>query len=546
MGSFRPKSMKKSNFLVIGSGLAGLVFALRAAEHGDVIVVTKRLPADTNTGYAQGGIAAAIGGEVDVASHISDTLAAGGGICVPEVVESILAEGAAAVERLVALGVPFSRNENGVYELGREGGHTERRVLHVKDHTGRAIIERLLAAVAAHPKIRVLADHCAVDLIVENKREIDPTRRRCWGAYVLDSATRKIDAYGAEVTFLATGGTGKAYRYTSNSDVATGDGVAMAFRAGCRVANLEFVQFHPTCLYHPDAKDFLITEAVRGEGAFLTTVDGARLEIPHPMGDLAPRDVVARAIDQAMKREGEHSVLLHMEEMDAEMVRDRFPTIYETCLQYSIDPTKQPIPVVPAAHYQCGGVVTDLQGRTDLAGLLAAGEVAYTGLHGANRLASNSLLEAAVMGERAAAEAIDIDRTTVRVPELEPWDTGHATLPRETVLIDAHWDLVRTMMWEFVGIVRNDHRLDVAARYLDIFRASIESYYWDFVLDHDLVELRNLGLVADLIVKSAQTRKESRGLHFNEDYPDRLTESGPTVLSPFEQASLSMNMERSR
>lgn len=336
------------------------------------------------------------------------------------------------------------------------------------------------------------------------------------------------------MTLLATGGTGKVYRYTSNPDIATGDGVAMAYRAGCRVANLEFVQFHPTCLYHPEAKDFLISEAVRGEGAFLTTLAGDRLDIPHPLGDLAPRDIVARAIDLAMKRSGDRSVLLHLETLGANLVRERFPMIYETCLGFSIDITKQPIPVVPAAHYQCGGVVTDPEARTDLAGLLAAGEVAYTGLHGSNRLASNSLLEGTVMGERAAAIAPGLQSELPPVPELETWEVGSASLPKETVLIDAHWDLVRTMMWEFVGIVRNDHRLELAGRYLEIFRRSIESYYWDFVLDRDLIELRNLALVADLIVRSAQSRHESRGLHYNEDYPE-LNDTdfgGPTILDP--------------
>ena len=537
--------MNPSDFLVIGSGLAALVFALRAVEQGSVTIVTKGQPFDGNTGYAQGGIAAPLGGDADFESHVQDTLGAGAGLCDEAAVRSILADGAHAVERLGEVGVPFSRDGDGSFALGREGGHSHRRILHVKDHTGRAIMDHLLSAVRAHPGIRLLSDHCAVDLIMEGRGSEDPSRRRCLGAYVLDSTTRKIEPFGAPVTLLATGGAGKVYRYTSNSDMATGDGIAMAYRAGCRVQNLEFVQFHPTCLYHPEAKDFLISEAVRGEGAYLTTLEGDRLAVPHPMGDLAPRDIVARAIDQAMKRQGARSVLLHMEELGAARVRERFPTIYETCLRYSIDITREPIPVVPAAHYQCGGVATDLQGRTDLPGLLAAGEVACTGLHGANRLASNSLLEATVMGERAACAAEEIRSSLGPVPELDPWDSGSAELPRETVLIDAHWQLVRTMMWEFVGIVRNDHRLGLAARYLEIFRNSIEAYYWDFVLDQDLVELRNLALVAELIVGSARARKESRGLHFNEDHPATATVAAPTILSALDKNRPEMSAGRS-
>lgn len=523
--------MHDKQFLVIGSGLAGLVFALRSAEHAPVRIVTKRQPSEGSTAYAQGGIAAAVGADDDPETHLRDTLECGGGICDPAAVEMIIEGGPAGIEWLVEQGVPFARDSSGEFALGREGGHSRRRILHVQDATGRAIMSTLLQAARAHPRIEILPHHCAVDLIVENEGTADA---RVVGAYVLDEATRQIEPYPATVTLLATGGTGKAYRYTSNPDIATGDGAAMAWRAGCRLANLEFVQFHPTCLYHPDAKDFLITEAVRGEGAYLTTLSGEPLDIPHPLGNLAPRDVVARAIDQALKRRGERSVFLHLETLDAELVRTRFPNIYETCLRFAIDITKQPIPVVPAAHYQCGGVMTDLDGRADLRGLLAAGEVAYTGLHGANRLASNSLLEALVMGTRASAAAIqDLDELDA-VPDLPAWDIGKATLPRETVLIDAHWDLVRALMWDFVGIARNDHRLELAARYLEIFRNSVESYYWDFVLDRDLIELRNLALVAELIVSSARARLESRGLHFNEDHPGRddARYAGPTVLTP--------------
>ncbi len=513
--------MQTTDFLVIGSGLAGLVFALRAAERGRVRVLAKREPLDGATAWAQGGIAAAVGEQDRFADHVQDTLACGAGICHAATVRLVVEHGPEAIRLLQDLGVAFARSAEGGFELGREGGHSRRRIVHSRDATGRAVMKALLARVLEHPNIEVLSNHVAVDLIQEHRVTGLDGGGRCVGAYVLDAETREIYPTAARVTFLATGGCGKVYRYTSNPDVATGDGLAMAWRAGCRVANLEFVQFHPTCLYHPEAKSFLISEAVRGEGAFLTTISGERLRIGHPLGDLAPRDIVARAIDREMKRRGEHHVLLHLEQLGADRVRERFPTIFETCAGFGIDVTRQPIPVVPAAHYQCGGVVTDLDGRTDLSGLYAGGEVAFTGLHGANRLASNSLLEAVVMGGRSAVSAIsDLERFG-SVPHLPRWDTGTATLPRETVLIDAHWDLVRQLMWDFVGIVRNDHRLALATRYLEIYRRSIESYYWDFVLDRDLIELRNLSLVAELIVRCARDRRESRGLHFNEDHPER-------------------------
>lgn len=516
-----PGIMEAVDFLVVGSGLAGLSFALTAAERGEVLLLAKRELEDGNTSYAQGGIAAALGEGDDPERHAADTLASGCGICHPDAVDLIVHGAPNAIRDLAALGVPFERDAAGQFELGREGGHSERRIVHAHDATGRAIMQGVLEKVRRHPRIRVYTHHIAVDLILERKLRQETSGGRCLGAYVHDVKTREIIPFVARTTVLATGGSGKVYRYTSNPDVATGDGLAMAWRAGCRVANLEFVQFHPTCLYHPDAKDFLISEAVRGEGGFLTTLSGDRLEIDHPLRDLAPRDIVARAIDRAMKTRGDHCVLLHVEHMDADRVRRRFPMIYETCLRFGVDVTRQPIPVVPAAHYQCGGVVTDLEGHTDLEGLYAAGEVAHIGLHGANRLASNSLLEAAVMGRRAAhAAAADLERLNT-LPEIPPWDVGTATLPRETVLIDAHWDLVRKVMWDFVGIVRTDHRLELARGYLEICRRSIESYYWDFVLDRDLIELRNLALVAELIVAAASRRKESRGLHFNQDHPER-------------------------
>jgi L-aspartate oxidase len=526
--------MIAKDFLVIGSGLAGLVCSLRAAERGSVAVLAKRSLLDANTAWAQGGIAAAVGSDDTPEIHAQDTLACGVGICRPAAVELMVQSGPGAIRRLQDLGVSFALRPDGAYDLGREGGHARRRVLHAGDITGRAVMDALTTRVQEDPRIEVFTDHVAVDLILEQKVHGGELAPRCLGAYALDAGGRQIHAFASRATILATGGCGKVYTYTSNPDVATGDGIAMAWRAGCRVANLEFVQFHPTCLYHPEARSFLISEAVRGEGGYLTTLSGERLRIPHPLADLAPRDIVARSIDREMKRRADRSVLLHLEHLDAEHVRNRFPTIYETCLSLGIDITRQPIPVVPAAHYQCGGVVTDLEARTDLPGLYAAGEVAFTGLHGANRLASNSLLEAMVMGEKAAATAIADLAGLGPTGELPVWDTGTATLPRETVLIDAHWDLVRRLMWDFVGIVRNDHRLAIATRYLEIFRRSIESYYWDFVLDRDLIELRNLSLTAELIVRCARERRESRGLHFNEDHQERddARLAADTILLP--------------
>ena len=521
-------SRKEQDFLVLGSGLAGLAFALEAARFGRVTVLSKTRLDETNTDLAQGGIATVVDPADSFEKHARDTAVAGAGLCHDDVVASVVAEGPAAIEALESIGVEFSRRPGGeLYDLGREGGHSERRVLHAHDHTGRAIQVALLQRAREHPSIRLLGGHVAIDLITAassaGRRPKPPAR--VLGAYVLDSATGDIHAFVAHHVLLATGGCGKVYRYTSNGDIACGDGLAMAYRAGARLANLEFVQFHPTCLYHPQRRRFLLSEALRGEGAELRTLDGdAFMPRYHPMGSLAPRDVVARAIDKEMKRRGDRHVQLDLGAIGAERIQSRFPMIYRTCRDLGLDITREAVPVVPAAHYQCGGVIVDGMGRTDLPGLCAAGEVACTGMHGANRLASNSLLEAVAYGRRSARTATagleEGDRVGTALPEVEPWDPGEAEVKKEAVLVDAHWEMVRTLMWDFVGIVRSDHRLSLARRYIHLLRESVEQYYWDFILDTDLIELRNIALVAELIIQSAAARRESRGLHYNDDHPE--------------------------
>jgi L-aspartate oxidase len=511
------------DYLVLGSGIAGLSFALEASAHGEVLIVTKRAPDESNTKYAQGGIASVLGEGDTFAAHVADTMAAGAGLCHDVVVDLCVREGPSRIAMLREIGVRFtvtSPENDADLALGREGGHSARRVAHAADMTGLEVERALLEAVEKHPRIRMMDEHTAVDLIVMSKFG-GPDR--CVGAYVLDNATGKVETVLARATLLATGGAGKVYLYTTNPDVASGDGVAMAYRAGAEIANMEFYQFHPTCLYHPRAKSFLVTEALRGEGAVLRGVDGvAFMARHHPMGDLAPRDVVARAIDFEMKRTGSEHVLLDITHEPASFVRERFPNIYQQCLKFDVDITAQPIPVVPAAHYMCGGVTTDLHGRTTVPGLWAIGECACTGLHGANRLASNSLLEGLVFGHRAALKLGGqiAELRSAPVPEVPDWTVGAAAPSDEAVVVTHNWAELRQLMWNYVGIVRSDDRLRRAARRIAVLEEEVRDYYWRYLVTRDLLELRNIITVAELIVTCASSRRESRGLHFTIDHPD--------------------------
>ena len=456
--------------------------------------------------------------------HVQDTLTAGAGLCKENVVRTIVEEGPQRISDLIELGMRFSEREIPGFpgeielDLGKEGGHSRRRILHAKDITGREIERALLNAISQQPRIQVMENHFAIDLITTRKLAVG-NENRCIGAYVLDVESGRVETFAARAVVLATGGCGKVYVYTTNPDIATGDGVAMAYRAGASVANMEFIQFHPTCLYHPKAKSFLITEAVRGEGGTLKTIDGTPfMERYHPMKSLAPRDVVARAIDNEMKRSGAEHVLLDITDKPAPFIIDRFPNVYHTCLQYGIDITKEPIPVVPAAHYQCGGVVTSVDGQTEIPGLYAIGEVACTGLHGANRLASNSLLEAVVCAHRAAQKVGQ--EPAVSLPSgLPPWHPGQATNADEMVVVAHNWDEIRRCMWDYVGIVRTQKRLQRAQKRIANLLEEIQSYYWNFIVTSDLLELRNIATVAEIIVASAMARPESRGLHYTLDFP---------------------------
>lgn len=525
-----------TDFLVIGSGIAGLYYALSVASHGRVTIITKRDRGESNTKYAQGGIAAVMADDDSLESHVQDTLISGDGLCNEEVVRSIVGEGPGRVRQLIDWGVRFAKGETTSFDLGREGGHSHRRILHAGDATGNAIESALLAQLAAHPNITVLDHHVAVDIITERHLRQKTAQPTCFGAYVLNSRTGEMLTIPAHVTFLATGGAGKVYLYTSNPDIASGDGMAMSYRAGARVANLEFVQFHPTCLYNPlwereaGGKTFLISEAVRGEGAILRLKSGeAFMQKYDVRQNLATRDIVARAIDSELKRTGDPCVYLDITHKPRDFLKTRFPTIYETCSRFNIDIATQPIPVVPAAHYFCGGVATDMNARTSVTNLFAAGEVACTGLHGANRLASNSLLEAVVMAHRAMQSSVAVPRT--QLPTLPDWNPGKATTADEQVVITQNWDEIRRLMWNYVGIVRTTKRLERAANRIKLLQEEIRDYYWETKVTSDLVELRNLALVADLVIQCALNRHESRGLHYTLDYPEKKqTQLHDTIL----------------
>ena len=530
----------KFDVVIVGSGLAGYSTALRLAKTNKVAIVTKRTLIDGASNAAQGGIAAVLDSGDSYAQHTSDTQIAGAGLCSSAAVRNVVEHGREAIEWLIDQGVPFTKDDSTEigYHLTREGGHSQRRIIHAADGTGHAVQTTLEAKVRANPNISVFEHHYAIDLITSDKLGIKTASPQCYGLYVLDEETSTVTTFAAPYTVLATGGASKVYLYTTNPDTATGDGIAMAWRAGCRVSNMEFIQFHPTCLYHPYAKTFLISEAVRGEGGILKLPpragDDAGLNFmpEHDQrAELAPRDIVARAIDFEMKKRGLDFIHLDITHKSPEFLKSHFPNIYAACLEFGIDITKEPIPIVPAAHYTCGGVVTDSRGRTDVQGLYAVGEVACTGLHGANRLASNSLLECLVMGH-AAAKDIDAQTSSITLPALPYWDESRVTDAFEEVVISHSWDELRRVMWNYVGIVRSTQRLERAKRRIQLLREEIDDYYANYRITSDLLELRNLLESASLIVKSALLRNESRGLHYSRDYPETLPTALPSVIVP--------------
>ena len=523
--------MLQFDVLIIGSGLAGLSLALKLADQRKIAVITKKSLLDGASVWAQGGIAAVLSQEDSLAAHIQDTLIAGAGLCDPATTRYVIEHAKPAIDWLIAQGVPFTRDANTDtgYHLTREGGHSHRRIIHAADATGHAVQETLASKVLAHPNITLLEHYIAIDLITGHK--LGHNNNHCYGAYALNSLSGEVNTIAAHDTILATGGAGKVYLYTTNPDTATGDGIAMGWRAGCRVANMEFIQFHPTCLYHPHAKSFLISEAVRGEGGILKLPDGTRFMPAHnERAELAPRDIVARAIDFEMKKRGLDCVYLDISHRSVEFLQAHFPTIYARCLSLGIDIAHQPIPVVPAAHYTCGGIITDLHGRTDLAHLYAVGETAHTGLHGANRLASNSLLECMVFAEAAARDILATPQS--QFTPLPQWDESRVTDADEEIIISHNWAELRQFMWDYVGIVRTTKRLRRAQHRIQLLHEEINEYYANFHVTADLLELRNLVLTADLIVQSALSRHESRGLHYSKDYPDTLPLAVPTVLTP--------------
>lgn len=532
----QPSSEHVSDVLIVGSGAAGLSLALRLAQHCKVTVLSKGPLNEGATFYAQGGIAAVFDETDSIASHVDDTLIAGAGLCDKDAVEFIAGNARHCVQWLIDQGVLFDTETNSQgeerYHLTREGGHSHRRILHAADATGKEVETTLVAKASAHPNICVMERRNAVDLITSNKIGL-PGTKRVVGAYVWNREREQVETYRAKTVVLATGGAAKVYQYTTNPDISSGDGIAMAWRAGCRVANLEFNQFHPTCLFHPQARNFLLTEALRGEGAHLKRPDGSRF-MPDfdPRGELAPRDIVARAIDHEMKRLGADCMYLDISHKPAEFITQHFPMIHEKLMTLGFDLTKQPIPIVPAAHYTCGGVMVDQHGRTDLDGLYAIGEVSYTGLHGANRMASNSLLECLVYGW-SAAEDILTRLPAIKLPkQLPQWDESRVDDSDERVVIQHNWHELRLFMWDYVGIVRTTKRLERALRRINTLQQEIDEYYANFRISNNLLELRNLVQVAELIVRSAMERKESRGLHYTLDYPEMLPEPKPTILQP--------------
>ncbi|WP_373378431.1 L-aspartate oxidase [Cupriavidus nantongensis] len=518
---------------IVGSGLAGLTVALQLADTHRVAILSKRAMTQGASDWAQGGIAAVLDSGDSHDEHTQDTLVAGAGLCDEEATRFIVEHGREAIQWLIDRGVPFTRDAQAElgFHLTREGGHSRRRIIHAADATGHAVVSTLLQQATQHPNITILEDHFAIDLITSRKMGLPGNR--CFGLYVLDDRTGAVHTITATHTVLAAGGAGKVYLYTTNPDTATGDGIAMAWRAGCRVSNMEFIQFHPTCLYHPYAKSFLISEAVRGEGGLLKLPDGTRFMPEHDeRAELAPRDVVARAIDFEMKKRGLDCVYLDITHQPEAFLKEHFPTIHARCLELGIDITREPIPVVPAAHYTCGGVVTDTMGRTDIGGLYAVGETACTGLHGANRLASNSLLECMVIGRAAAEDIASQDKAGAPNITLPAWDESRVSDADEEVVVSHNWDELRRMMWNYVGIVRTSKRLERAQHRIVLLREEIAEYYANFRVTTDLLELRNLVEVASLIVDSAYSRHESRGLHFSRDYPDSLPKALPTVMQP--------------
>ena len=518
----------EKDFLVIGSGIAGLTFALKASQFGSVAIVSKDNLDESATLYAQGGIASVMTDDDSFELHAKDTIEAGRGLCREDVVRIICKEGPARVRELIELGVQFTRIRGEGYHLSREGGHSKNRILHANDLTGREIELTMIEAINSQKNIEVFPHHMLIDHItlgrLDSKIEPGSSKDEALGAYILDVKTNQVKTFLSKITLLASGGAGKVYLYTSNPDTATGDGIAAAYRVGAKIANMEFIQFHPTCLYHPQAKSFLISETVRGEGGILRLKDGTTfMENYHSMGCLAPRDVVARAIDHEMKKSGDDCVYLDTTHIEGYRTRERFPNIYQTCLKFGFDMVDKPIPVVPAAHYTCGGVLVDLNGQTNICNLFASGEVCYSGLHGANRLASNSLLEGLVLSNRAVSKAaLLLKAKNFKSPthlDVPIWDCGNAVDSDESVVVSHNWEEIRRIMWNYVGIVRSDKRLFRAERRIKLLLDEIKEYYWNFTITKNTLELRNIALTAHLIIMGALQRKESRGLHFTLDYP---------------------------